>query len=100
MFEPVGMAFTTTLVADGLEFFVVRIDDVVRCVAIGAHRTASVALREQLSVNAFVISLLDAQMTFAAGFGDVRVIDGRIAIYRTFDGMDTVAIVARRRDDQ
>ena len=47
-----------------------------------------------------IVGLLDAQVAFAAGFGDVRMVDGRIAIHRALDVVDAVAIVAGGRDNQ
>ena len=40
-------------------------------VAVSADRPARVAFREQLAVDALVVGLLDAEVAFAAGFGDV-----------------------------
>ena len=87
-------------VADGLEIVALGIDDVVRAVAIGADRSARVALGQQLAVDALVVGLLDADVAFAAGLGDVGVVDGRIAVHGAFDVVHAVAIVAGRRDDQ
>ena len=94
MLQPVCVAFAAALVAEGLEIIVRRIDDFVRGVAVGADRPARVALGQQLAVDAFVVSFLDAQMAFAAGLRDVRMIDGRIAVHRALDIVDAVAIVA------
>ena len=71
-----------------------------RRVAIRADRPARIAFGQQLAVNALVVSLLDTEMAFAAGPGDVGVVDGRIAVHGAFDVMHAVAIVARRRDNQ
>jgi hypothetical protein len=73
-----------------LKLLPVGIDDLVRAVAVNAHRPARVALGEQLAVDALVVSLLDADVAFAAGLGDVRVVDGRIAVHAALD-------VVRRR---
>lgn len=99
MLEAVGVAFAATLIADGFKIFVFRINDVVRGMAIGADGRAGVTLGEKLAVDAVLVGLLDAQMAFAAGFGDVGVIDWRIAVHGTFDVVDPVAIVAGGRDD-
>ncbi len=72
----------------------------VRGVAIGANRPALVAFGQQLAVNALIVRLLDAQVAFAAGLGDVGVVDRRIAVHVAFDVMHAVAIVARRRHNQ
>ena len=82
MFQPVGVAFAATGVADGLEIVVLGILDVMRGMAIGADRSARIALGQQLSVNALVVGFLDADVTFAAGLGDVGVVDGRVAVHR------------------
>lgn len=100
MFQPVRMTFATALVAERLEIIARRVADLVRAVAIDTHRPALVALRQQLAVNALVINLLDAHVTFAAGLRHVRVVDGRITINVTLDFMRTMTIVARRRHDQ
>ena len=76
MLEPVLMAFTATLVADGLEVVAFGIGDVMRGVAIGADRSARVTFGEQLPVNALDISFLDTEMALATSPGDVDVIDG------------------------
>lgn len=91
--QPVLVAFATALVADGLEIIARRIDNFVRAVAVGADRPARVALGQQLAVDAFVISLLDAQMTLAAGLRDVRMVDGRIAVHRALDIVDAMAVI-------
>ena len=73
--QPVSMALAAAFIADGLEIIARGVGDFMRAVAVNAHRAARVALREQLAVNTFIVSLLDANVTFAAGFGDVGVID-------------------------
>ena len=100
MFQPVGVAFAATGVAEGLEIVVLGILDVMRRMAIRANRSARIAFGQQLPVNALVVGFLDAHMTFAAGFGDVGVVDGRIAVHGAFDAMRAVAIVAGRRHDE
>ena len=94
------MTFAAPLVADGFEIVAVRVHDLMRGVAIRADRPALVAFGQQLSVDALVVSLLDAQMTFAAGLGDIGVVDGRITIHVALDVMHAVAIVARGRHNQ
>jgi transposase-like protein len=53
-----------------------RVDDLVRAMTVNADRPARVAHREQLAMNAFFVSFLDADMALAAGLGDVRMVDG------------------------
>src|SRR5208283_5437498 len=78
MFQPVGVASATTGVADGLEIVTLGILDVMRRMAIRADGSARIAFGQQLPVNALVVGFLDADVAFAAGFGDVGVVDGRI----------------------
>ena len=100
MFEPVLVAFAAALVAGHFEMAVLGRLDFVRGVAIGADRAALVALGEQLAVDALVVGLLDADVAFAAGLGDVGVVDRRIAIHAALDVVHAVAVVAGRRDDE
>ena len=71
-----------------------------RGMAVGAYRRALIAFGQQLPVNALVVGLFDAQMAFAAGLGDVGVVDGGIAVHGAFDVMHAMAIVAGGRHDQ
>ena len=98
--EPVLVASAATLVADGFEIVPFGIYDFVRGVAVGADRPSRIAFGKQLPVDALIVSFLHAEMAFAAGFRNVGMVDRRIAIYCAFDVMDTMAIVARRSDDQ
>ena len=98
--QAVFVAFAAALVADGFEIISLRIDDFMRGVAVRADRPARIAFGQQLPVNALVVGLLDAVMAFAAGLGDVGVVDGRIAVHGALDVMDAVTVVARGRDNQ
>jgi len=100
MVEAVLMALAATLVADRLEIIASGVDDFVRAMAIDTDGSALIALRQELAVDAFVIGFLNAHMAFAAGFCDIRVVDGRIAIHAAFDFVGAVTIIAGRRDDQ
>ena len=100
MFQTVCVTLAATFVAGGFEIITCRIYDLMRAVAVNADRPALVAHREQLAVNALVVSFLNAHMTFATGLGDVGVVDGRIAIHRALDAVRTMTIVARWRDNQ
>ena len=71
-----------------------------RGVAIRANRPTLVALGEQLAVDAFFVRLLDADVTFAARLGDVRVVDGRFPVHAAFDVVDAVTVIAGGGDDQ
>ena len=70
------MAFAATLVAGHFEMPVLRRFDFVRRVTIGANRPALVAAGQELAVDTFVVGFLDADVAFAAGLGNVRVMDG------------------------
>jgi len=100
MFQTVCVTFAATFVAGGFEIIARRIYDLMRAVAINAHRPAFVAHGEQLAVDALIVSFLDANVTFAAGLGDVGVVDRRIAIHAALDAVCTMTIVARWRDNQ
>ena len=95
-----GMTFAAPLVHDLFEIVDGRVDDLMGGMAIGADGHAQIPFGQQLPVNALVVGLLDAQMTFAAGLGDIGVVDGGIAIHVALDVMHPVAIVAGRRHDQ
>ena len=100
MFQPVGVAFAAALVAQGFEIVARRIDDLMRAMAVNAHRPARIAFGEQLAVNTLVVGLLDADVALAAGLGHVRVVNRRIAVHAALDFVRAMTIVARRRDDQ
>lgn len=73
--EAVLVALATTLVAGRFEMREARPLDLMRAVAIRTDRPASVALGKELSMNAFIVDLLDAKVTFSAGVGDVLVMN-------------------------
>ena len=100
MFEAIFVALAAALVTGHFEMPVLRRLDAVGGVAIGADRSAFVALREQLAVNAFRVGLFDPDVTLAAGLGDVGVVNGCVTINAALDVVDPVAIVTRRCDDQ
>jgi len=100
MFEAILVTFAAALVAHHLEVPVLGRFDFVRAVAIRADRAAFVACREQLPVHALLVDLFNADVTLAAGLGDVRVVDGGVAIHGTLDVVDTVAIIAGRRHNE
>ena len=100
MGQPVLVAFAATLVADGLEVVPLRLLNLVRGVTIRANRAALVAPGQQLAMHTMKVGFLDADVAFAAGFGDVGVVDGRVAVHPALDVMHTVAVVAGRRDNQ
>ena len=79
--QPVFMALAATLVAQGFEIIAGRVDDLMRAVAVNAHRAALVALGQQLAMDTLVVGFLNAHMAFAASLGDIRVVDGRIAVH-------------------
>ena len=91
--QPVLVALATAFIADGLEIIPFRIHDIVRGVTICADRPTRIALRQQLSVDALIVSVFHAEMAFAAGLGDVGVIDRRITIHGAFDVVNAMAIV-------
>ena len=100
MLQPIFVTLAAALVAGHFEMPVLRRLDAVGGVAIRADGAAFVALRQNLAVDAFLVSLLNADMTLAAGFGDVGVIDGRVPVHFALDAVDAVTIVARRGDDE
>src|ERR1041385_2396135 len=73
--EAILVTFAATRVAGHFEVAVLRRLYFMRRVTIGAHGAALVALREQLPVNALIVSLLDADMALAAGLCDVHFVD-------------------------
>ena len=100
MRQPVLVAFAATRVAESLEVVSRRLLNLVRRVAIRANRAALVAPGQQLAVDAFKVGFLDADVAFAAGGGDVGVVDGRVAVHLALDVMHAVAVVAGWRDNQ
>ena len=74
--------------------------DFVGGVAIGADRSTLVALGEELAVDALVVGLFDADVAFAAGLGDIGVVDRRFAVHGPFDVVDAVAVIAGGGDDE
>ena len=100
MLQPVLVALAAALVAGHLEVAVLRGLDLVGGVAVGADRAALVAFGQQLAVDALVVGLLDADVAFAAGLGDVGMVDGRLAVHAALDVVDAVAVVAGGGDDQ
>ena len=89
MFQPVLVAFAADLVAGHLKVAVLRSLDFVRAVAIRADRSTLVALGEELAVDALQVCLFDANVAFAAGLGDIDMVDRRFAVHRPFDIMRT-----------
>ena len=100
VFEPIFVAFAAALVAHHFEMTILGRLDAVGRVAIRADRTALVALGEELAVDALLVNLFDADMTFAARLRNVSVIDGCVSIHTAFDVVNAVTIVAGRRDDE
>ncbi len=99
--EPVFMTSAAPLIAHQfLEIPPLGRLDLVRRVAITADRGARVARGEQLAVDAALVHLFHTDMTLPARLGDVGMIDWRTAVNRPLDGVDAVAIIAGRRDDQ
>ena len=98
--QPVLVAFAARLVALGLEMRGRGLLDVVRAVAIGAHRAPRVALEQQLAVNAGVVGLFDAEVALAAGIRDIGVAGVRVPVDAAPDVVHPVATRAGRRDDQ
>ena len=100
MLQPVLVAFAAALVAGHLEVAVLGGLDFVGGVAIGADRSALVALGKELAVDALVVGLFDADVAFAAGLGDVGVVDRRFAVHGPLDVVDAVAVIAGGGDDE
>src|SRR6516162_3597690 len=75
MLQPVLMALAAAFVADGFEIVALRIYDSMRGMAIRADRPARVPFGQQLAVYALIVGRLDAEMTLAAGPGDIGVVD-------------------------
>ena len=73
--ETILVALATTLVAGRFEMREARSLNLMCAVAIRADRTASVALGKELPMNALIVDLLDAKVTFSAGVGDVLVMN-------------------------
>ncbi len=95
-----GMTFAAPLVRDLFEIGDGRVDNLMGGMAIGADGRAHIPFGQQLPVNALVVGLLDAQMTLAAGLGDIGMADGGITIHVSFDVMHAVAVVAGGCHDQ
>ena len=100
MGQAVLVALAATLVADGFEVVVLGVLDLMGGVAVGADRAARVAFGHKLAVDALLVGLLDAEVAFAAGLGDVRAVDRGVAINGGLDVVDAVAVIAGGRDDQ
>src|ERR1035437_2504633 len=100
MLQPVRVAFATDLVAGHLEMAVLRSLDFVGAVAIRADRPAFVTFGQELAVDALKVGFLNADVAFAAGAGDIGVVDGGIAIHSPFDVVNAVAVVAGGGDDE
>src|SRR5512137_916452 len=73
--QAVLVAFATAGVAGHFEVAVLGGLDFVGGVAIGANRSTLVALGEDLAVDTLGVDLFDADVAFAAGFGDIGVVD-------------------------
>ena len=100
MLQPVLMAFAAALIAQLLEMPAVRRLNLMRAVTVRADRPPAVPFGQQLPVHALVIDALHLHMALAARLGHVDVIDGRIPVHIALDGVRTMAVVARRRDNQ
>ena len=100
MLQPILVAFPAPLVAQHLKVAVLRGLDFVRSVAIAADRATLVAFGEELAVDALQVGLFDANVAFAAGLGDIDVVDRRFAVHRPFDVVDAVAVIAGGSDDE
>ena len=99
MFQAILMAAPAPFIARHLEMSVLRGLDLVRCMTVRANWTAFIPLGQELPVNALIVDLLDCYMALAAGLGDVRGVNRRVAIDGAFDAMDSMAIVAGRSND-
>ena len=100
MLQPILVAFPATLVAGHLEVAVLGGLDFVSGVAIAADRATLVALGEELAVDALQVRLFDANVAFAAGLGDIDMVDRRFAVHCPFDVVDAVAVIAGGSDDE
>jgi len=69
--QPIFMTTAATLVTGHFEMSVLRRLDLVRCMAIGADRSALVIPGQKLAMHTLVLGLLDADVAFTAGFGHV-----------------------------
>ena len=100
MFEPVLVATAAFFVAGSLEISAVRLGDFMGGMAIHTDGSVLAALGQNLAVDAGLVGFLDAEVAFAAGGGDIGVVDGGTAVHAAPDVMGAVAIVAGRGDDQ
>ena len=76
MFQPIFMAFATTLVAERFKVFTRGINDLVSTVTINADRSSCVPLSQQLAMNTFIVGFLDADVALATSLGHVGMING------------------------
>ena len=51
-------------------------------------------------MDALQVCLFDANVAFAAGLGDIDMVDRRFAVHRPFDIVDAVAVIAGGSDDE
>src|ERR1035437_257480 len=100
MLQPVLVAFPAGLVAGHLEVAVLGSLDRVGAMAIGADRSTLVALGQELAMDALEVGLFDADVAFAAGAGDIGVVDRRFAVHGPFDVVDTMTVIAGGSDDE
>src|SRR6266700_4022055 len=99
MFQSVLMAFAAAGITGHFEVSVARGFDFVSGMAVRAHRPAFVAFSQQLTMNALVVSLFDADMALAASFCHSLFVDRRIAIHPALDLMHAMAVVTGWRDN-
>src|SRR5215469_2410520 len=76
MSEAILVTSATALVAGHFKVAVLARFNLVRRMAVGAHRSAFVPPGQELPVNALVIGLLDLDVALAAGLCHVRRVDG------------------------
>ncbi len=74
--QPVLVAFAAALVTHHFEVAVPGGFDLVGGVAIRANGASFVAFGEELAVDALIVGLLNLDMAFAAGSGEVGFVDG------------------------
>src|SRR5262249_402762 len=77
MLEAILVTTTAFLIARHLEVTVLGGFHLVRRMAVRANRTAFVSFREQPAVDALIVDLFHFDVALAAGFGDVRLVNGR-----------------------
>src|ERR1035437_5010860 len=75
MLQPILVAFPAALVAGHLEMAVLGGLDFVGGVAIGADGSTLVALGKELAGDVLVVGLFNADLAFAAGLGNIGVVD-------------------------